>query len=81
MFLGSQIPQAGVSPTSCGQAVGVAFFVVMMRQWEVRNLTILALGLAFLASPFAWLSLYLRQHRRACPVIRSIVVHLGNPRD
>lgn len=37
-------------------AVGVAFFVVLMRQWGVRNLTILALGLAFLASPFAWWS-------------------------
>jgi hypothetical protein len=37
-------------------AVGIAFYVVLMRRWGVRNLTILALGIAFLASPFAWWS-------------------------
>lgn len=37
-------------------SVGMAFFVALMRQWGVRNFTILALGLAFVASPFAWWS-------------------------
>jgi hypothetical protein len=35
---------------------GLVIFVKLLRAWRARDLTIFALGLAFIASPFAWWS-------------------------